>query len=202
MDVEPSDHSREALDDVFAARDRRARGCSPDPDVCSGQHPGVPRARKMRESPTLGSAPELPLGVPGSGQSVRMPGHSRFRWPWQPIALENSVAVDRPIEFVARFMSDQSNARLWMSEPSSVEWKTAPPLRQGSKLECVHEAMGESPLRRGVGSGRRRLPRAPPGMLLNTYAHLMPADHERARSAVQAAFTRAAEDSVRTAAGS
>jgi integrase len=40
-----------------------------------------------------------------------------------------------------------------------------------------------------------------PGMLLNTYAHLMPADHERARSVVQAAFTRTSEDSVRTAAG-
>jgi hypothetical protein len=29
-----------------------------------------------------------------------------------------------------------------------------------------------------------------PGVLLSTYAHLMPADHERARSVVQAAFDR------------
>jgi hypothetical protein len=42
-------------------------------------------------------------------------------------------------------MSDQSNVRAWMRGPSSVEWKTAPPLRQGSKLECVFE--GESPRR-------------------------------------------------------
>jgi integrase len=37
-----------------------------------------------------------------------------------------------------------------------------------------------------------------PAMLLNTYAHLMPADHERARLAIQAAFIPAAEDAVRT----
>ena len=37
-----------------------------------------------------------------------------------------------------------------------------------------------------------------PAMLLSTYAHLMPADHERARAAVQAAFTPLAEDSLRT----
>jgi integrase len=36
-----------------------------------------------------------------------------------------------------------------------------------------------------------------PAMLLSTYAHLMPADHDRARAVVQAAFTRA-EDSLRT----
>jgi integrase len=33
-----------------------------------------------------------------------------------------------------------------------------------------------------------------PAVLLRTYAHLMPADHERARSVVQAAFGRSAED--------
>jgi integrase len=37
-----------------------------------------------------------------------------------------------------------------------------------------------------------------PAMLLSTYAHLMPADHDRARAAVQLAFTRSTEDSVRT----
>jgi integrase len=41
-----------------------------------------------------------------------------------------------------------------------------------------------------------------PAVLLRTYAHLMPADHDRARAVVQAAFTRAAEDSLRTEAGS
>jgi integrase len=38
-----------------------------------------------------------------------------------------------------------------------------------------------------------------PAMLLRTYAHLMPADHDRARVVVQTAFARAAEDSLRTA---
>lgn len=38
-----------------------------------------------------------------------------------------------------------------------------------------------------------------PGVLLSTYAHLMPADHDRARSVVQAAFTaKRAEDKLRT----
>jgi len=38
-----------------------------------------------------------------------------------------------------------------------------------------------------------------PAVLLRTYAHLMPADHDRARSVVQAAFARPAEDFLRTA---
>ena len=38
-----------------------------------------------------------------------------------------------------------------------------------------------------------------PAVLLQTYAHLMPADHARACAVIQAAFTRAAEDSLRTA---
>ena len=37
-----------------------------------------------------------------------------------------------------------------------------------------------------------------PATLLKTYAHLMPADHDRARDVVQAAFARSAEDSLRT----
>jgi len=40
-----------------------------------------------------------------------------------------------------------------------------------------------------------------PTTLLNVYGHLMPADHDRARGAVQAAFTQAAEDSLRTETG-
>ena len=39
-----------------------------------------------------------------------------------------------------------------------------------------------------------------PAVLLRTYAHLMPEDHDRARSVVQGAFGRRAEDSLRTAA--
>jgi hypothetical protein len=37
-----------------------------------------------------------------------------------------------------------------------------------------------------------------PAVLLKTYAHLIPADHDRARAVVQAAFGRAAEDQLRT----
>lgn len=37
-----------------------------------------------------------------------------------------------------------------------------------------------------------------PAVLLRTYAHLMPADHDRARDVVQGAFARRTEDSLRT----
>ncbi len=40
-----------------------------------------------------------------------------------------------------------------------------------------------------------------PAVVLNTYAHLMPADHDRARAAIEAAARRA-EDSLRTGEGS
>jgi len=35
-------------------------------------------------------------------------------------------------------------------------------------------------------------------VLLRTYAHLLPADHDRARAVVQAAFADPAEDFLRT----
>ena len=41
-----------------------------------------------------------------------------------------------------------------------------------------------------------------PAVLLSTYAHLVPADHDRARSAVEAAFAGSAEDQLRTSASS
>ena len=40
-----------------------------------------------------------------------------------------------------------------------------------------------------------------PALLMSTYAHLMPADHDRARTAVQSAFAELTEDSVRTETG-
>jgi integrase len=40
-----------------------------------------------------------------------------------------------------------------------------------------------------------------PAVLLRTYAHLMPADHDRARAVVESAFAQSAEDSLRTAPG-
>jgi hypothetical protein len=38
-----------------------------------------------------------------------------------------------------------------------------------------------------------------PAVLLGTYAHLMPADHDRARAAVEAAFRLARHDRVTSA---
>jgi uncharacterized membrane protein len=52
------------------------------------------------------------------------------------------LAIGRPIDVVAGYAADPSNAPEWYVNIASVEWKTAPPLAIGSKLAFVAQFLG------------------------------------------------------------
>ena len=52
------------------------------------------------------------------------------------------IVIDRPPDRVAGYAADPSNAPDWYANIESVEWKTPPPVRVGSKLSFVARFMG------------------------------------------------------------
>lgn len=53
------------------------------------------------------------------------------------VDVTTEVVIDRPIEAVATYAADPSNAPLWYANIESVEWKTDPPARVGSRIAFV-----------------------------------------------------------------
>lgn len=52
------------------------------------------------------------------------------------------VVVDRPVEVVAAYAGDPSNAPRWYANIDAVTWRTAPPLAVGSRLDFVARFLG------------------------------------------------------------
>lgn len=50
--------------------------------------------------------------------------------------------IRRPLDVVATYACDPSNAPTWYAKISDVEWKTAPPLRVGSEVAFVARFLG------------------------------------------------------------
>lgn len=61
-----------------------------------------------------------------------------------PVSVDVVVAevIRRPIDVVAGYASDPSNAPDWYAKISEVEWKTPPPLRVGSQVAFVARFLG------------------------------------------------------------
>jgi uncharacterized protein YndB with AHSA1/START domain len=52
------------------------------------------------------------------------------------------AVIRRPVEDVAAYAGDPSNAPEWYANIRSVEWRTAPPLREGSEMDFVARFLG------------------------------------------------------------
>jgi uncharacterized membrane protein len=52
------------------------------------------------------------------------------------------IVIDRPIQVVAQYVADPSNAPEWYVNIESAEWRTEPPVTVGSRMDFVAHFLG------------------------------------------------------------
>jgi uncharacterized membrane protein len=60
------------------------------------------------------------------------------------VDVRTEITIQRPVEIVAGYAADPSHAPHWYRNIKSVEWKTDPPVRVGSRLAFVARFLGRT----------------------------------------------------------
>ena len=60
------------------------------------------------------------------------------------VDVVTEVVIRRPPAIVAEYAANPSNTPAWYDNINSVEWKTSPPLRVGSKVEFIARFLGRT----------------------------------------------------------
>lgn len=58
------------------------------------------------------------------------------------VDTSTEITIDCPVDAVARYATDPSNAPEWYANIRSVEWETPPPVQVGSRVEFVAQFLG------------------------------------------------------------
>ena len=59
-----------------------------------------------------------------------------------PVDVVSEIRIDRPLEVVAAYAADPSNAPEWYANIESVDWRTPAPVSVGSRLDFVARFLG------------------------------------------------------------
>ena len=59
-----------------------------------------------------------------------------------PVDVTTEITINRPVEEVATFAADPSNAPAWYVNIESVEWETAPAVQLGARVAFVARFLG------------------------------------------------------------
>jgi len=58
------------------------------------------------------------------------------------VDVETDINIDRPVDAVAAYAADPSNAPEWYARIDSVEWKSPPPAANGTRVAFVARFLG------------------------------------------------------------
>ena len=61
---------------------------------------------------------------------------------WRGVDVQTQTTIARPVDIVAAYATDPTNAPEWYANIEAVEWQTEPPARVGSKVAFVARFLG------------------------------------------------------------